>query len=361
MKKYYLPITVSTVVAFLFTIVFAYGSTTIDTNINTGGTLTVSGVSTLNGDVSLGNAATDVNLFTGTLQASTTALFTSGATMYNTLVLYKAASAGTATEGGVYYDSTSKVIKMYDGSNWFTVGTSTSGLSLSGSRLQLADLNYYMTYGTTSQSSLSMMTLEATSTVAIPLTIRGYNAQTANLLQIQNVAGTGLFTIDSLGRVTSNFDVGGYATVTAASGNIATKGNLAVTGAGTVGSTLGVTGATSLSTASSTGLVKVESFNVGVGTNISRVLHGVCNLTSYAAISATSTAWHDCAVTGVTTADRVFIQIPQTGASYGGLVVATSRASSTAGYIGADIFNLTGAATSSYTLATTSAEYWIFK
>lgn len=51
-------------------------ATTIGTNISADGTLTVSGDSTF------GNAATDVNLFTGTLQASTTALFTNGLTTY---------------------------------------------------------------------------------------------------------------------------------------------------------------------------------------------------------------------------------------------------------------------------------------
>jgi ethanolamine utilization microcompartment shell protein EutS len=57
-------------------------ATTISTNISTGGTLSVTGATTLNGNTTLGNAATDVNLFTGTLQASTTALFTSGFTTY---------------------------------------------------------------------------------------------------------------------------------------------------------------------------------------------------------------------------------------------------------------------------------------
>ena len=52
------------------------GATSIGTNISADGTLTVNGNSTF------GNAATDINLFTGTLQASTTALFTSGLTAY---------------------------------------------------------------------------------------------------------------------------------------------------------------------------------------------------------------------------------------------------------------------------------------
>ncbi|MBU1091927.1 hypothetical protein KKA27_03655, partial [Patescibacteria group bacterium] len=87
MKKYYLPIAISTMVAFLFTIVTVYGATTISTNINTGGTLTVSGASTLSGNVTLGDAATDINHFTGMIHASSTALFTGATTVYNTLTI----------------------------------------------------------------------------------------------------------------------------------------------------------------------------------------------------------------------------------------------------------------------------------
>ena len=53
--------------------------------------------------------------------------------------------------------------------------------------------------GTTSQSGLSHLTLEATSTVSIPLTLRGFTGQTANLFVVENVRGTELFTIDASG------------------------------------------------------------------------------------------------------------------------------------------------------------------
>ena len=47
-----------------------------------GNSVTVSGGLTVNGGSTLGDASTDVNLFTGTLQASTTALFTGAVTTY---------------------------------------------------------------------------------------------------------------------------------------------------------------------------------------------------------------------------------------------------------------------------------------
>lgn len=73
-----------------------YAATTIGNNVSIDGTLTqtgaatfsaavtVSGAGTFNGSNVFGDAGTDTNLFTGTLQASTTALFTSGLTSYGT-------------------------------------------------------------------------------------------------------------------------------------------------------------------------------------------------------------------------------------------------------------------------------------
>ncbi|MEK7165406.1 MAG: hypothetical protein AAB874_01185, partial [Patescibacteria group bacterium] len=125
------------------------------------------------------------------------------------------------------------------GTDWWTVGTSTSGLTLSGSRLQLADLNYYLTLGTTTQRGLSMMTLEATSTVAIPLTIVAKTGQSADLFRVLTQETNELFAIDSAGMASTTglsvttgggLWVGGNATTSALTGNIATAGTLSVTG-----------------------------------------------------------------------------------------------------------------------------------
>lgn len=77
-----------------------YAATTIGTNVSIDGTLTQTGIATFSdsvrasstvlvtgavtnyGNSTFGDAAADVNLFTGTLQASTTALFTSGLLTY---------------------------------------------------------------------------------------------------------------------------------------------------------------------------------------------------------------------------------------------------------------------------------------
>jgi hypothetical protein len=98
-----------------------------------------------------------------------------------------------------------------------------------------------------------------------------------------------------------------------------------------------------------------------------KIISGTCTLTSYAAISATSTQLHNCAITGVVTSgDRILVELPggtalQGPGGFGSLVVAGATASSTAGNISVGILNLTGAATTSYPLASTSVPYFIFR
>lgn len=55
--------------------------------------------------------------------------------------------------------------------------------------------------GTTSPISTSLLTLEATTTTVIPLSIRASSGQTADLFQVQDAAGTDLFTITGSGRI----------------------------------------------------------------------------------------------------------------------------------------------------------------
>lgn len=208
-SKLVLQIVMASLVATLATAGIV-AATTIGTNISTGGTLSVTG-----------NVISDLTMLAG-----------------KGLVLGSSAPT-TGSAGMLYYDSGSKVIKLNDGSNWFTIGTSTSGMSLSGMRLQPSDLNYYITIGTTTQQGLSVLTVEATSTAAIPLTIVARASQAANLLQVLNVSGTELFAIDANGN--------------------------ASTSAMTVSGTLYVTGDTSLATASSTGTVKFSSINSDTG------------------------------------------------------------------------------------------------
>src|SRR3989344_9127519 len=98
----------SITLSFLLVTLITYSASTISTNITTGGSLTVSGASTF------GDASTDVNLFTGTLQASTTALFTSGFTSFGLIqaastsanLLINGFATTTASNGNIATEGT---------------------------------------------------------------------------------------------------------------------------------------------------------------------------------------------------------------------------------------------------------------
>src|SRR3989344_4978816 len=361
-------VALSVFVSFVFVFAVTYAATTISTNISTGGTLTVTGTANVTGLTTLVNATSTMLTVSGNTYLATTTLTGGSPLVLGTL----SADPTGRSEGSVYYNSGSKVVKLYDGSNWFTVGTTTSGLTLSGQRLQLADLNYYTTFGTTTQSGLSVLTLEATSTAGIPLTLRGYNGQTADLFRIHSVDGTELFAIDALGNASTtqltasgNLWVNGFATTTASNGNFATLGTLTAVGLSTLGNastsqitttgnlwvngyatttatngnfatlgTLTAVGLTTLGNASTT------NTSVGAGatgelwvggnatttaagnistkgsltlanssTAINGIVFGFCNIANSAAVTASTTAYFNCTgATGVTTNHRSFVQ-----------------------------------------------------
>lgn len=115
--------------------------------------------------------------------------------------------------------------------------------------------------------------------------------------------------------------------------------------------------------------IKAVSLTVGDnGTKINELKATTCNLsTTQLPLEATSTDVFYCAVTGVASGDLVWVQLPsdngQVGLSTGGGVgfqTTYAVASSTAGYIEVGIGNLTGAASSTFPLATTSVRVFYF-
>ena len=264
-KQQYFAILSSVVVSLLVVWGAVSGATTISSNITTGGTLDVTGASTLTGlTTHTGGAifvasSTAVGKFqvNGAFNASST-LYVAGAARFNsgvglgaentvakTLLISALTSDPTATEGLLYYNSASKLLKLYDGTQWANVATSTGtgGLTASGDRVQLTSLTEgYMTFGTTTNYlQTSLMTLQATGTHTIPLTIYASAGQTGNLLQIlEDDVSTELFAIDAAGHASgSQLTLSENLLVTAsstfnstldASGNLSTKGNLTVSG-----------------------------------------------------------------------------------------------------------------------------------
>jgi len=398
----------SVAASFLFVVLITFASTTISTNVNTGGTLTVSGASTLTGAVwasstlqatGVSTLYNDLVVDTSTLVVDSTnnrvgvgttspaaffsvggnagtntghlyltgALTVGATTSINTdigtiLLASSRNSDPTGIKGMLYYNDESDKIRYYNGSSWGVIGTST-GLDLIGNNIRMVtpSANYF-TLGTTTAQGASLMTLEATSTLAIPLTLVGRNSQTANLFQIMDVGSNNLFTVNYAGQssttmltTTGDLFVNGFATTTALSGNFATKGTLTVTG------TADITGKTTMVNASSTRQTisdilmmngfatttsegnittkgtltvtgtsdftgKVTAVNasttrvtvsdyasttsliIGSGSTISGMIFGYCTIPTVT-IQASSTDYADCSgATGIRLGDRVTIQ-----------------------------------------------------
>jgi hypothetical protein len=398
MKKFIInksiySVVLSAVLSFAFVTVSVFASSTISTNISTDGTLTVSGISTMN----------------GALHASSTLVATDAATLYGTTTIMAqplvlglmATNPDGQTEGTIFYDSTSKIIKLYDGTDWFTVATSTGGAVLSGSRIQFSDLaTNFVTFGTTTPQGASVVTLEATSTLAIPLSLVGYESAEANLFQIKTsaLASTNLFYITGGGNVfatgTAQFtgavttygsDILGDATGdtltinggTIAMGNVATTTvpttavhniwSIATSTTGTpifsvsgisspngrvgIGTVAPATTLEVVGTASSTNLIVGGD---GTNGNLAGMIFGTCDIVTKS-IAATSTAGVACtSATGITTSYKVFVQATSSLAEHLNPANTTSEfviigASSTAvDTIGVQILNQTGEATSTY-------------
>lgn len=430
-RNSFAAIIASVLVSFLFVAALVSASTTISTNVNTGGTLTVSGASTLTGAVwasstlqatGVSTLYNDLVVDTSTLVVDSTnnrvgvgttspaAFFSVGGnagTNTGNLYLTGALTVGATTsinasegtillassrnsdptgvEGLLYYNTESNKIRYYNGSSWGVIGTST-GLDLIGSNIRMVTPGTdYFTLGTTTAQGASLMTLEATSTLAVPLTLVGRASQTANLFQARNAAGSNLFTIDNLGQasttmLTSTGDVffNGFATTTAASGNFATKGTLTVTGTADITGkttvvnasstrqtisdilmvngfatttsegniatkgTLNVTGLSTLGLATSTGvtvngLASTTQLVVGGnGSTMAGVIFGYCTIPTVT-IQASSSDYADCSgATGVRSGDRV---IAQATSSLPVSFVVTAASSTGAGLINVRIRN----------------------
>ncbi len=396
-NRMFMSVFLSAITAFLFVFAVVQSSTTISTAISTGGTLTVSGATTLSGNVTLGDASTDINLFTGKLHASTTALFTSGATFYDTvtvsgakgLVLGSAALDSSVTSGAgvIYYNTVDAVVRMHDGTSWFTVGTTTSGLALAGAQIKLSALaTQYMTFGTTTQQGLSMLTLEATSTAAIPLTIVGRASQAANTFQIRDAGSANLLYVNSAGGLfgssTAQFTnplttygsdvlgdasadvltvnggtiaMGSKSTTTvpnarATAWSIATStANTPIFTISTISSPLGKVGIGTTSPYHALGVTGTTTSSAGmfigsVGSGISALLFGTCAYTPGVAITASTTKSTNCtSATGVISTDRVFVTPRNLDAN----LIFVSASSTADDVIQVSVFN-TGIATGTF-------------
>lgn len=210
-------------------------ATTIGTNV------TVTGALTVNGNSTLGDAAADVNLFTGTLQASTTALFTSGFTTYgNWTVDQSATTTVTFNQAGINFDAGTFVIDP--NANRVGIGTTTPGSFLS-------------------VHSIGNFVVGATSTIYTPLTFTSFSATSTSATSTLSTGGfqigTDQFTVQQgSGRI-------GVGTTTPGSlVGIQGVANLVSGATSTVYSTLSVPNLSATSTSATT-TISTGGFRVG--------------------------------------------------------------------------------------------------
>jgi len=372
------------------------GSLRASTTLMATGAATLYSTLDVSGKTTLANASSTMLTVSGNTYLATTTLSSGGSLTLGTL----AADPSSATNGQMYYSTGSGAIRVYQGGSWTTLGAA-NGWTDGGATVYPTAMADQFLIGTTSVSGLSQLTVEATSTVGIPLTLRGYNGQTADLFRIHSVGGTELFAIDASGNAstthittTGNLWVNGYATTTATNGNFATLGTLTAVGLTTLGNastsqitttgnlwvngyatttatngnfatlgTLTAVGLTTLGNASTT------NTSVGAGatgelwvggnatttaagnistkgsltlanssTAINGIVFGYCNIANSAAVTASTTAYFNCTgATGVTTDHRVFVQA--TSSLHADLFVQAAS-STAAGTINIQVANL---------------------
>lgn len=147
-------------------------------------------------------------------------------------------------------------------------------------------------------------------------------------------------------------------TMVSLSGALWVGGNATTTSAGAIstGSTLSVSGDTSLSTASTTGLVKIHQLKIATtGSTLSGMAFGYCNFATNVTIVSTTTAYVVCQdATGVLASDRVFTQA--TSSLPDGLFI--SAASSTAADTISVRLGSTGDADGSVATGLISINFW---
>lgn len=318
------PISVilSVVLSVLLVVGFVEAATTISTNISTGGTLSVTGASTLTGAVNassttqvtgalttygngtFGDASTDINLFTGALHASSTSLFTSGLTTYGGSTFGDAAGDINLFTGTLHASSTAL----------FTSGLTTYGNSTFGDAAE--DINLFTG------------ALHASSTALFTSGLTTYGNLTINQ------AATTTVTFNSAGI---NFDANTFVLDPNANriGVLTATPNTAFEVVGT---------------ASTTNLV------VGGGTSISRHISTTASL-DFPSIGANSCQSLTITATGAADGDTVSLGVPNALASASSTLVFSGWVSA-ADTVTVRVCQVAGQATSDPAAATVRADVW---
>jgi len=347
--------------------------TTISTNISTGGTLSVTGASTFSDNGTFIGNRVNLGSPNGSAAAQDDRVYLYGTT---TVVGAQSLVFGSSTAeslsgqqaGAVYFDSTNRVLRLYDGVNWYPVASSTdaAGSLIIGAGTKLVRFNIietaHMALGTTTTQLFetagpAVLTIQATSSSETALRIYATStfSQSGDIFQILSSSAAELFVIDGLGHASTtsslsvgstgnnnnaNLYVGGFATTTGSNGNFAAQGTLTIDGHALLRSSASTTvftvGANRVSngflyiggnatTTGSTGNFATEgnasstSLNVGgmgTQTTLNGLIAGFCTMEQgNFVIAASSTRTYPCINNLVRRNDRVLVMATSTSLS----------------------------------------------
>ena len=293
-------VSLSFVCTVLFSLTVVHAATTISTNVNTGGTLTVTGIGHLQADLNIyGN---DLNIGTGTATSTLSggfgigvgtttpgavfAIATSTAGLNTAFLLSNLGSNYTFYAEDTANDSSPFVI---DATGNVGLGTTTPGVKLGVA----GDINANIIYGDT---------FFATSTTATSTFRGGLIVDTSTLVVDFSTNRIGIGTTSPWALFSVNPDQVSGAEFAVGS---STKTDLIVTNAGRVGvgSTtpfvaLGITGTT---TSSAGAIVGID------GSPVNQIRFGTCTYNPGAVVTTSGLSTNCTGATGVTPTDRVFV------------------------------------------------------
>jgi len=233
-NRNFYSVVLAVVISFAFVAVMVNGATTISSNISTGGTLTVTGASTLSSTLAVTGVATFSDQLTLDNAASDPTGTAAGSIYWDTArevirvydgLEWNTVASSTDAAGGLILGGDDNGVRFNTvASGYMALGTSTLPFPAANAN--------------------GLLFLNATTSVTVPLVIAGYADQTGDLTQILDANLAEVFAIDAFGNASTSalsttagdsLWVGGFASTTGENGNFATQGTLSVVGASTFG------------------------------------------------------------------------------------------------------------------------------
>ncbi|MEK7149312.1 MAG: hypothetical protein AAB796_02840, partial [Patescibacteria group bacterium] len=182
------------------------------------------------GSGTLTTTGSGINSLMGTLTVS-------GTTTLNAAIVFGSLTGdpGTATNGTIYYSTADNAFRSYTNNTWGILAGGGFSKDSITRLITLTSLGDRVSIGTTSPAGMSQVTIEATTTTSIPLSLRATSSQSANLFQILTASNAQLLTVNAQGFL--GLGTNTPSTLLSVQGNILVSGNISsanITATGTI-------------------------------------------------------------------------------------------------------------------------------